>query len=113
MIYVTILDVLGLTADEYRKVLDEVGIESHLATNIYLHLTSEIPGGFRILEIWDSQDAFRDFLKKRLSPANKSLKLNRKMSITVAPLRNFFGPRIQELLEAVRTLPGSSNLELV
>jgi len=113
MIYVTTPDVSGLTADEYRKVLDEAGVEVHPAANIYLHLTSEIPGGFRILEIWDSQEAFRDFLKERFGPAHRALKLNRKMSITVTPLHNCFGPRIQELLETVATPPGSLNHQLV
>jgi len=113
MIYVTTLDVFGLTADEYRKLLDKLKRQKRTEGSIYLHLTSEIPGGFRIVEIWDSPETFRDFLKKRFRPANKALKLNRKTSITVAPLHNFFGPRLVELRRAARTLPGSSHRQII
>jgi hypothetical protein len=38
MIYVTTLDVTGLTPEEYRAVLDEMGVENRPVAGIFLHL---------------------------------------------------------------------------
>ena len=107
MMYVTTLDVMGLTPFEYRAVLDKMGVERRPAKNIFLHVTTPIEGGYRILEIWDSQEGFEEFLKNRLGPANEELGLERATTISVTPLRNLFAPRLQELPAIVDSLPGS------
>src|SRR5215467_6291384 len=105
MMYVTTIEVLGLTPQEYRALLDKMGVETAPAANIYLHITAPIDGGFRVIEIWDNDEAFSDFLQKRLTPANQSLGINREAKITVKPLHNFFGPRMQELPALISSLP--------
>jgi hypothetical protein len=107
MLYVTTIEVAGLTPTEYRAVLDEMGVESSPAANIYLHLTAPLEDGFRIIEIWDNTEAFEEFLEKRLAPANQALGIQRKARISVVPLHNFFAPRLDELPEHIRTLPGA------
>ncbi len=89
MMYVTTIDVTGLTAEEYRAVLDEMGVETRPAANIYL------------------QQALEDFLAKRLGPANAAFGIEHEARITVTPLHDFFGPRLQELPDIVGTLPGA------
>jgi len=81
MMYVTTLDVMGLTPFEYRAVLDKMGVERRPAKNIFLHVTTPIEGGYRILEIWDSQEGFEEFLKNRLGPANEELGLERATTV--------------------------------
>jgi hypothetical protein len=44
---ITTLDVIGLTTEEYRRVLDYVGVEIRPAAGIYLHLAMPITGGSR------------------------------------------------------------------
>jgi hypothetical protein len=107
MTVVTTLDVMGMTAEEYRAVLDYMGVESRPAAGLYLHLTTEIDQGFRVVEIWDRQDGFEEFLQKRLAPATKALGIDRKTVITVTPLFNLFAPRLTELPGVVSSLPGS------
>jgi hypothetical protein len=107
MIYVTTLDVTGMTAEEYRAVLDEMGVESRPAAGIFLHLTTTTDFGYRIVEIWDSKEGFEEFLEKRLGPASKAIGLSRKTDISITPLHNFFAPRLEELPGLIRTLPGS------
>jgi hypothetical protein len=109
MIYVTTLDVTGMTPEEYRAVLDEMGVESRPAAGIFLHLTTTTDFGYRIVEIWDSKEGFEEFLEKRLGPASKAIGLSRKTDISITPLHNFFAPRLEELPGLIRTLPGSPN----
>jgi hypothetical protein len=104
---VTTLDVSGLTPEEYRAVLDEMGVERNPAPGLFLHMTAPIDDGFRITEIWDSKEGFEEFLVNRLVPANDQLNLDRHTEITSRPLHNFFAPRLDELSQLARHLPGA------
>jgi len=107
MLFVTTLDVTGLTPEEYRAVLDEMGVENRPAAGIFLHLTTTTDFGYRIVEIWDSKEGFEEFLEKRLGPASKAIGLDRKTDITIMPLHNFFAPRLEELPGQISSLPGA------
>jgi hypothetical protein len=107
MTVVSTLDVNGLTAPEYRAVMDELGVETHAEPGIYVHVTTPIDTGFRIIEIWDEKSGFDRFVETRLVPANQAIGLQRETAITVTPLHNFFGPRLAELPGLVGTLPGA------
>jgi hypothetical protein len=106
MLYVTTLDITGLTPQEYRAVLDEMGVEIHPDAHIFMHLTTPIEGGYRVVEVWDNEEAFNAFLANRLTPANKALGLDRQAKVTVTPLHNFFAPRLEELPQHIAELPG-------
>ena len=110
MLFITTLDVHGLTTEEYRAVLDEMGVESRPAAGILLHLTTTTDFGYRILEIWDSKEGFEEFLEKRLGPASKAIGLDRKTDISITPLHNFFAPRLEELPGLISSLPGAPKL---
>jgi len=103
---VTTLDITGMSPEEYRAVLDYMGVETNPASGIYLHATYQTDFGYRIIEIWDSKSGFDEFLQERLAPATKALGINRETKITVTPLHNFFAPRLGELPALVNTLPG-------
>jgi hypothetical protein len=90
-----------------RAVLDELGVETRPEPGIYLHLTTTIDGGFRVIEIWDEKRGFDRFLEARLAPASEAVGLQREMLITMTPLHNFFGPRLTELEGLIGTLPGA------
>jgi hypothetical protein len=107
MTVVSTLDVSGLTEQEYRSVMDELGVETRPEGGIYLHLTTPIDVGFRVVEIWDEREGFDRFLEDRLAPASEAVGLEREMTITVTPLHNLFAPRLDELPSLVRSLPGS------
>jgi len=109
LIYVTTLDVTGLTPEEYRAVLDEMGVENRPAAGILLHLTTMTDFGYRIVEVWDSKEGFEEFLEKRLAPASKAIGLDRKTDISITPLHNFFAPRLEELPGLISSLPGAPN----
>jgi hypothetical protein len=104
MTVVSTLDVHGLTAQEYRAVMDELGVETRPEGGI---LTAPTNFGFRVVEIWDEKEGFDRFVEQRLVPAGKSIGLDREMTIAVTPLHNFFAPRLTELPTLVASLPGA------
>jgi hypothetical protein len=107
MTVVTTLDVHGMSPDEYRAVMDKLGVERRPEPGIYLHATFTTDFGYRIVEIWDRKEGFEAFLEKRLVPATKALGIERKTDITITPLHNFFAPRLEELPGLVSALPGA------
>jgi hypothetical protein len=107
MTVVTTLDITDMTPQEYRAVLDHMGVESRPAGGIYLHLTATTSFGYRVMEVWDRKEGFEGFLEKRLAPATQALGIERETEITVTPLHNLFGPRLAELPGLVPSLPGA------
>jgi hypothetical protein len=107
MTVVSTLDIADLTAAEYRKVMDQLGVEKRPEGGIYLHLTTPTEGGFRVVEVWDDKEGFDRFVEQRLAPASEAVGVERSMEITVTPLHNFFAPRFEELPGLVRTLQGA------
>jgi hypothetical protein len=111
MTVISTLDVSGLTASEYRAVMDELGVEQRPEGGIYLHLTTPTDFGYRIVEIWDEKDNFDRFVEHRLAPANEAIGLHRSTEIAVTPLHNLFAPRLAELPALVSSLPGAPSGE--
>jgi hypothetical protein len=107
MTVISTLDITGLTATEYRAVLDELGVETRPEGGIYLHLTTPIDVGFRVIEIWDEKAGFDRFIEQRLAPASKAVGMDRETKITVTPLHNLFAPRLEELPGLIPSLPGA------
>src|SRR5262247_3980261 len=106
MTVATTLDVYGMLSEEYRAVMDRLGVEGRPEPGIYLHATITTDFGYRVMEIWERKEQFEDFLERRLAPVTKALGIDRKIEITIKPLHNFFAPRLDELPALVRTLPG-------
>jgi hypothetical protein len=107
MSVVTTLDITDMTPEEYRAVLDHMGVETRPAGGIYLHVTSAMSFGYRVTELWDRKEGFDEFLETRLAPATQDLGIDRQTDITVTPLHNLFAPRLGELPGLVPSLPGA------
>jgi hypothetical protein len=58
MTVVSTLDITGLTANECRAVMDELGVEARPEGGIYLHLTTPADFGFRVRRGLDEKDGF-------------------------------------------------------
>jgi hypothetical protein len=87
--------------------MDELGVETRPEGGIYLHLTTPIELGFRVVEIWDEKLGFDRFVEQRLATAGEVVGLHREMRIAVTPLHNLFAPRLTELPTLVASLPGA------
>ena len=109
-IVVMTMNVEGLTHKEFRAILDEMGVEARPEPGIYQHISHSTETGFRIIEVWESQEGFEEFAERRLKPAIIKLGIQRETTISFQPLHNFFGPRINQLPDLVRQLPGGPNL---
>lgn len=104
---VTTIDIEGLTEEEYRRAMDQLGVEKDPEPGIYLHLTVPTDFGFRVIEIWDDPKGFEEFAVRRMGPALEIAGVDRPTKITIEPVHNFFAPRLDELPGVVDSLPGA------
>jgi hypothetical protein len=107
MTLVTTIDVYDMPNSEYRAVMDRMGVEARPEPGIYLHITAQTDFGYRVIEIWDSEEGFQEFAQRRMLPALKDLGIDRKTEISIKPLHNVFAPRLDELPGLVDGLPGA------
>jgi hypothetical protein len=97
MAYLAVLEVAGLTAEDYDSVIARMHVEHDPSPGIYLHLCAPMDGGMRIVELWDSEEGFREFVQERLSPAAAELGSRQEPAITISVLHNVFAPRLKEI----------------
>jgi hypothetical protein len=69
MTVATTIDVHDMPNAEYRAVMDRMGVEARPEPGIYLHITAQTDFGYRVIEIWDSQQGFEEFAQRRMLPA--------------------------------------------
>jgi hypothetical protein len=77
MTVVTTLDIVDLTAAEYRNVMDQLGVETRPEGGIYLHLTTPTEVGFHVVEIRDEKEGFDRFVEQRLAQAGEAVGVER------------------------------------
>ena len=62
-------DMPGVTADDYAKVLAELGGAEKSAPGLVAHVAGPVDGGFRIIDVWESEEDFERFNEEHLDPA--------------------------------------------
>ncbi len=69
MAIVVIAEIPGGTAEQDDAMTRELNIESNPAPGALFRVAGAVPGGWRIMSVWESQDAFDTFRRERLAPA--------------------------------------------
>ena len=88
----------GVSPEEYDRVVQELGIEENHADGGMLHLAGLDDGGLRIVDVWESQEAFERFAEARLMPTVQKVGLEGQPDVTVVELHNVHSPRGEEVL---------------
>lgn len=70
-----LFEVPGFTQDDYDAVVAAVGDAA--PEGAYFHIAGPIDGGWRVIEVWDSEGAQRAFQAERLDPAFDAVGLER------------------------------------
>lgn len=66
-----VMEMPGATQELYESVLDKLGIgpDGALMEGRLAHIASPMEGGWRVVAVWESEDAFNKFAQERLGPA--------------------------------------------
>ncbi len=66
----------GGTAQQYDAVLEKLGLEGDSGDwpeGIISHVAGAYPGGWCVVDVWESQDKFDAFMRVRLGPATQEV----------------------------------------
>jgi hypothetical protein len=62
-------EIPGFTPEQGAAVLRELGLDSNPAAGQLFHLEGPMDGGMRVVDVWESPEAFEAFARERLAPA--------------------------------------------
>lgn len=69
-----LIETPGMTAEQGAAVIRELGLTSPAPGQV-LHIEGPMEGGFRVVDVWESQEAFNAFVGTRLAPAFQAVGL--------------------------------------
>jgi hypothetical protein len=85
-------DIPGVDAETYERVLEAARVEAETPEGLVIHASGAINGGWRVLSVWRSVDAFEGFRGDRLIPAVRALGLPLRPTFEVSPVHRIIQP---------------------
>jgi hypothetical protein len=64
-----LIEIPGFTPEQSAAVLQELGLDKNPAAGQVFHLEGPMEGGMRIVDVWESPEAFEAFARDRLAAA--------------------------------------------
>ncbi|HEY3261662.1 MAG TPA: hypothetical protein VGJ95_15585 [Pseudonocardiaceae bacterium] len=85
----------GATLEQYDTVVDKMGYERQGEGHQdgLFHWVAQTPEGLRIVDVWDSPEAFQAFADSTLGPISAEVGVPAP-AVTITPIHNYlYGPR--------------------
>lgn len=60
---------VGVTQAQYEQVVNEVNPDGKVAPGVLFHVAGPSPDGWRVVEVWESQEALDLFFQEKLGAA--------------------------------------------
>jgi hypothetical protein len=99
----------GVTQDQYEEVIKFLDLDANLPEGGILHIAGPGLDGWRVVDIWESQEAFERFQAERIGPAAAEAGLLGEPTIQIFPIHNIYAPGIEKIerIGATSTPSGS------
>ncbi len=91
-----LVDVPGLNEKQYDRTVDLVGTTNNPPKGHILHVAGPADGGWRVFDIWTSEQAFQEFRNQRLENALKQVGAGQSR-VEFSRIFNLSAPRIDML----------------
>jgi hypothetical protein len=95
-----LLDWDGVGEDQYTRVLDALRLDDEPVDGLLLHTAGAKPDGWRVFDVWRSEDHFNRFVDERLKPAVAQAGIEAPPQPQVSPVYNLFAPGAQAIGQA-------------
>lgn len=63
-----IMDFEGGTLDQYDQVMEKMDLGDSVPDNAHFHWAAETDGGVRVVDVWESDEAFQAFAEEKIGP---------------------------------------------
>ena len=82
----------GATLDNYFALLGRLGVPRHGRhpnPDCLFHWAAEVPGGFRITDVWKSQTQFEQFYRTTILPVAEEIGIPQPRQLEFLPVANY------------------------
>lgn len=107
MATVMLMEWPGVTEEQYNRVMSNLGLDANPPAGGICHVAGFIGGSLRVLDIWDSQQAFERFQQDRLTAAVQKAGITGQPKVQFFPVHNLYAPNVDTISKA-----GASSLPL-
>jgi hypothetical protein len=80
----------GVTSDQYDSIMSRLELDANPAAGEILHVAAATEDGLEVCEVWQTEQAARGFLERRLLPVAKELGVASEPDIRIVALRNLY-----------------------
>jgi len=90
----------GVTIDQYTQVMKLLDLDSTPARGAMLHLAGTDGNTMRVVDVWESRDAFQQFQQDRLMAAVQKAGVSGQPRVEFAQIHNMYAPGIDTIRKA-------------
>jgi heme-degrading monooxygenase HmoA len=94
---VMLMEWTGVTQDQYNQVMRALDLDKTPPTGGILHVAGFQGGTLRVLDLWESQQAFEKFQRERLTAAVQKAGITSQPKTQFYPAHNIYVPNIETI----------------
>jgi hypothetical protein len=87
----------NVTPDQYNQVMRALELDKTPPSGSIFHVAGFTNGTMRVLDIWESQQAFEKFQKERLPAALQKAGINSQPKVQFFPVHNIYAPNMETI----------------
>lgn len=80
----------GVTSDQYDSLMSRLDLDASPAAGEIVHVAAATDDGLEVCEVWQTEQAARGFLERRLLPVAGELGIAGEPEVRIVPLRNLY-----------------------
>lgn len=93
----------GITQDQYNQVMRNLDLDKNPPAGAIFHVAGFTSGTLRVLDIWESQQAFERFQKDRLPAAVQKAGITSQPKVQFYPVHNIYVANLDVVRKAGST----------
>ena len=86
------LEFQGATLEQYDQILKLMNLQGQTPPQALFHVCGTMEGGIRIVDVWDSAEAFEKFSQEQIAPFSKQVGLTQPPKVATWPVHNILTP---------------------
>jgi hypothetical protein len=97
---VMLMEWAGITQDQYNQVIHNLDLDKSPPSGGIFHVAGFSGGTLRVLDIWESQQAFEKFQKDRLNAAVQKAGITSQPKVQFLPVHNIYATNLEFIRRA-------------
>ena len=78
----------GVTAEQFEALSQKFNESTNLPSGLNVRIAGPVEGGWRVISVWESQEAYEAFRRNQLTPAVQQMGITQKDQVQIEPLHS-------------------------